>query len=516
MVSAAQAAALSAQPGVQFLTVDQPVVPTGSLPAAGLSASSLATLFPQLDGASDRWAVGNTGAGVGIAVIDSGVTPRADFGSRLVQVQLPTQDGTAVDDAVGHGSAVAGVAAGQSPDGKYIGVAPGATVYAINIARGDGVYTSDVIAGLNWVLQNADQDNIGVVNLSLSQVEPSNYSTNTLDTAVEQLWKKGIVVVAAAGNRGPDSTDFAPGNDPWVITVGASDPNDTAGTSDDSLAGFSSYGTTLDGFSKPEIVAPGRHIITTIPAGSTIAQTAPADHLIGSGYVKISGTSFSAPQVSGAVALLLQQRPNLKPDQIKWLLTHNERPLQGSTAGSLDLTQISTSSHPDNANDGYHWSNWATGPAKTGDFLKLLTSTPTLNQAAAQETTAQKEESKAQTSCTQAATKKNQNDINKQLTDCANHLSQAAAAWDSAAQAWASINAPATAATDEHTAANDYQQAHDTYYHAAAWDNATNASTLQAAASDQAAAWDHAAAWDAATWDAATWDAATWDAAAWD
>ena len=210
-----QVAQLAAQQGVQYITVDEPVGPAGGTSTAGPSASALATLYPQIDGATGLWAGGSTGSGVGIAIIDSGVTPRQDFGSRLVQVQLPAQDGTQSVDTVGHGSAVAGVAAGSSPDGKYVGVAPGATVYAINVARGDGVYTSDVIAGLGWVLQNAKQNNIGVVNLSLTQVQPSSYLTNALDAAVEQLWKQGIVVVVSAGNSAPTRRHSHPRTIRW-------------------------------------------------------------------------------------------------------------------------------------------------------------------------------------------------------------------------------------------------------------------------------------------------------------
>ena len=223
------------------------------------------------------------------------------------------------------------------------------------------------------MLQNAKQNDIGVVNLSLTQVQPSSYLTNVLDTAVEQLWKQGIVVVVAAGNLGPDSEQFAPANDPWVITVGAADSNDTLSTADDSLATFSSYGQTPDGFSKPEIVAPGRHIITTIPYGSSIAQSAPAGYLLSTSadsYVRISGTSFSASEVSGAVALLLSQRPNLSPDQVKWILTQNERPLAGSSAGALDLgAAASALAHPDNANRGFHWSSFAHPGQTSNDFL---------------------------------------------------------------------------------------------------------------------------------------------------
>ena len=209
-VTAAQAAKISAQPGVQYIAADVPMAPTGNQAQNPVSAAQLATLYPQIDGAPSLWSQGVSGAGVGIAVIDSGVTARSDFGSRLVQVQLGTQDGTGLDDSVGHGSAVAGVAAGQSPDGKYIGIAPGATVYAINVARADGVYTSDVIEGLEWVLHNADHSNIGVVNLSLSQVAPSTYQTSVLDAVVDQLWKKGIVVVVSAGTSGPTASRSRP------------------------------------------------------------------------------------------------------------------------------------------------------------------------------------------------------------------------------------------------------------------------------------------------------------------
>ena len=142
-----------------------------------------------------------------------------------------------------------------------------------------------------------------------------------------------------------------------MITVGASDSHDTAPTSDDTLADFSSFGTTIDGFSKPEIVAPGRHITTPLPAGSSIAQGAPAGHLLGSGgatYVNISGTSFSAPQVAGAAALLLQQRPGLNPDQVKWSLASTAHSLTGSDAGALDVSSASAAAaHPENATRGF-------------------------------------------------------------------------------------------------------------------------------------------------------------------
>ena len=260
------------------------------------------------------------------------------------------------------------MAAGESPDGSYIGVAPGATLYAVNVAQDNSIYASDVIAGIQWVLRNAAVDNIRVVNLSLSETQPSSYLSNTLDAAVQLLWSQGIVVVTAAGNLGPNSEEYAPANDPWVITVGAANAP-TLNESSDTLAPFSSYGVTPDGFQKPEIVAPGMHIWTTIPGDSVIAQSAPPGYLLDSSedtYVRISGTSFAAPQVAGAAALLLQEHPNLTPDQIKWLLTESESPLAGSNAGMLDLSNISAAAlaNPQSANQqlgSTPWGQWGTG-----------------------------------------------------------------------------------------------------------------------------------------------------------
>lgn len=562
-VNPAQLAQLSSQKGIQFVTADQPMAPEAAppvppapaAPAKTVSASALATLYPQIDGAPGLWSSGVTGSGVGVAVIDSGVTPRADFGSRLVQIALPTQDGTALADNVGHGSAVAGVVAGQSADGKYIGVAPGSTVYAINVARTDGVYTSDVIAGLNWVLQNAQADNIRVVNLSLSQTTPSSYYTNTLDATVDLLWKQGIVVVTASGNFGPGSEEFAPANDPWAITVGASDSNDTLATTDDTLAEFSSYGITPDGFSKPDLVAPGRHIVTSIPASSTIAQSAPAGYLVGSGqdnYVRISGTSFSSPQVAGAAALILQAHPTLNPNQVKWVLTQSASNLTGSGAGTLNLgAAVTLLARPgDNGNAGYRWSNWAHPGERTTDFLASIATTVAAIHA---EVDASTKDVQAQLSCLKAGLSNFLGKlktapgtaVNPAYTDCAQHLDDAAAAWDTAATAWSTAGKAGNAKNDETKSGNDYQTASTDWTkagnaqnaasdltnqaaawdkaaawdHAAAWDTAAawdHAAAWDAAAWDKAAAWDHAAAWDAAAWDAAAWDAAAWDAAAWD
>jgi serine protease AprX len=339
---------LASQPGVSFVAPDAPV----QLDTAGaVSTSALATLYPGRDAVSKPWGAGVTGQGVGIAVIDSGVTPSADFGSRLTQVVLDGQSGS-LDDTVGHGTMVAGVAAGYSTDGKFIGIAPGASVYAININRPTGVYTSDVITALKWVFDNAHTYNIRAVNLSLTETLPSSYKNSPLDLAVERLWASGVFVAVSAGNLGPGQIDYAPANDPLVETVGAFDTMDTAGPKDDTLASWSSSGTTVDGFSKPEIVVPGRHIASLLPGGTTLDLLAPAANKISGGYASINGTSFSAPQIAGAAAILFQEHPTWSPDNVKWLLTSKPGPKpKASTVGSLNLGPVyDFSSVPGRAN----------------------------------------------------------------------------------------------------------------------------------------------------------------------
>jgi serine protease AprX len=347
---AAAVAQLAADPDVSFVALDSPI----RLAATGaVSTASLATLYPSRDAVSKPWGAGVTGQGVGIAVIDSGVTPSADFGSRLVQVPLDGQLGS-LDDTIGHGSMVAGVAAGKSLDGKYIGIAPGANIYAINISRPTGVYTSDVITALKWVFDNAHANNIRVVNLSLSETAKSSYKDSPLDLAVERLWASGVFVAASAGNLGAGQIDYAPANDPLVETVGAFDANDTAGGKDDAALAWSSSGVTVDGFAKPEIVTPGRHIQSPLPLGSYLDTVVPLVNRVAPGYASINGTSFAAPQIAGAAAILFQEHPTWNPDNIKWLLTAKPGPKpKNSTIGSLNMGPVyDFNSTPGRANQG--------------------------------------------------------------------------------------------------------------------------------------------------------------------
>jgi serine protease AprX len=288
-----------------------------------------------------------------MAVIDSGVTPSDAFGSRLVQVPLDGQTNS-LDDTVGHGTLVAGVAAGDSPDGAFIGIAPGATVYALNINRPTGVYTSDVITALKWVFDNAHTYNIRVVNLSLTENVTSSYANSPLDLAVERLWASGVFVAVAAGNRGAGAIDYAPANDPLALTAGAFDTRDTSGGKDDTLLSWSSRGTTVDGFAKPEMVLPGRHIAGPLPSGTYLDSLAPSANRVASGYATINGTSFAAPQIAGAAAIVFQEHPSWSPDNVKWLLIAKPGPKpKNSTVPSLNLGPVyDFNSTPGRANQG--------------------------------------------------------------------------------------------------------------------------------------------------------------------
>jgi serine protease AprX len=341
--------ALADEGGVSFVSEDSLVLPNGS----GDAYAPLSTIYPTIDNVGKAWTTGQNGAGVGIAVIDSGVTPAADFGTRLTQVRLDGQLGS-LDDANGHGTMVAGVAGGSSTDGRFVGIAPGASIYAVNVNRSGVVYSSDVIAGLKWVLDNAHAYNIRVVNVSLTETTPSSYKQSPLDLAVERVWASGVAVVTAAGNLGslPGSVDYAPANDPLALTVGATDTMDTVGNDDDVVASFSSGGVTLDGFAKPELLAPGRHIASALPAGTTLALDAPLGNWVAPGYASISGTSFSAPQVAAAAAILFQLHPDWSPDAVKGVLVKKGHSLKNTSLRALDVMNAAGTSSSVLANQG--------------------------------------------------------------------------------------------------------------------------------------------------------------------
>ncbi len=274
--------------------------------------------FLETIGADQLHAEGINGQGIGVAVIDSGIGDHPDFAGRL---ETTPEYGNG--DLYGHGTHVAGIIGGDgsASGGLYTGVAPGANLISLGVSDEFGMsYESDVVEALQWVRENKDTYNIRVVNLSLNSSVEDSYHNSAIDAAVEILWFNGVVVVASAGNQGPDggynTARSAPANDPYGIAVGASDEHETMARSDDSLTSFTAFGQSLDGLFRPDILAPGYNIVSPLSPDSSWGDSYPSRVALGK-YIRLSGTSMAAPMVAGAAALLLQDEPNLTPDQVK-------------------------------------------------------------------------------------------------------------------------------------------------------------------------------------------------------
>jgi len=294
-----------------------------------------------------------TGRGVGVAVIDTGIAgDLVDFqtpgwqGSRVIASAVTNPCATDANDHYGHGTHVAGLIAGNSllyPYdnyfwGRYMGVAPRANLVSVKVSDDDGNTTVlDVIYGIQFAVDHKAAYNIRVVNLSLSSAVAESYKTDPLDAAVEHAWFSGLVVVTAAGNEGTtsDGVTFAPANDPWAITAGALDDRGTWTRLDDVLAAWSSHGLTQDGVRKPEVLAPGAGLVSTLAPGSDFADMCPRCVVDGR-YFRAGGTSMSAAVVSGAAALLVEQHPDWTPAQVKGALVATLEDVLGA-GGAVDV-----------------------------------------------------------------------------------------------------------------------------------------------------------------------------------
>ncbi|MDQ3879494.1 MAG: S8 family serine peptidase [Chloroflexota bacterium] len=361
-------AALRTAPGVLSVTPDSQVQLMGAI-GDGLGfddPSEMGTMYTVAKAidAHALWDGGITGRGIDIAVIDSGVVEVPELAGRVVygpdlsfESQAPN---LAHLDTYGHGTHMAGIIAGRDAsavggryrDTKYfMGVAPDSRIVSIKVAGSSGATdVSQVIAAIDWVVQHRSDNgmNIRVLNLSFGTDGTQSYLLDPLAYAAEVAWRRGIVVVVAAGNSGFGSTALNnPAFDPFVLAIGATDMRDTTDEADDTVATFSSRG---DASRRPDLVAPGTRIVSLRDPGSELDIAYPAAR-IGNRFFRGSGTSQAAAVVSGSAALLLQQRPGLTPDQVKRLLTSTASAIPAADplaagAGMLDIRAASRAPTP--------------------------------------------------------------------------------------------------------------------------------------------------------------------------
>jgi len=360
---------IASDPNVKYISLDRTVV---AHQAVDITAAEYTT---EPINAPAVWSEGYTGSNVGIAVIDSGITPVADLGSqsllggvtnllsslgeaapgavgRIVYSQNFVPNENDALDHYGHGTLVAGLIAGNGAESTgmqyfrtFRGAAPNANIVNLRVLDENGAGTdSSVISAIDEAISLRQRFNIRVINLSLGRPIYESYTLDPLCQAVEQAWKDGIVVVVAAGNDGRDlnenpegyGTIDSPGNDPYALTVGAMNTMETPAIQDDIIASYSSKGPSfIDQVIKPDVVAPGNLVTSLQYPQDSLADNNPSFYtwysfyqtngpeIASRYYFPMSGTSMAAGVVSGAVADLLQAAPNLTPDQAKALIMVN-------------------------------------------------------------------------------------------------------------------------------------------------------------------------------------------------
>ena len=355
-----------------------------------------------------RQQLGYDGAGIGVAVIDSGVTawhddladPAAPTTQRVDQFVDFVAGQTQPYDDYGHGTHVAGIIAGNGADsnGARSGIAPKARLVVLKVLdQGGRGRISDVIAAIDYAVAHKSEFNIRVLNLSIGAGVYESYNTDLLTQAARRAVEEGLVVVAAAGNHGRNDDGVeqhgaisAPGNAPWVITVGASSHMGTISRADDTIAAFSSRGpTAYDHAAKPDLVAPGVGIYSLSSPGSTMydrweeyllpgAETAPYMP-----YLSLSGTSQAAPVVAGTVALMLQANPSLTPSAVKAILQYTAEMYAGNSylaqgagflnaRGAVDLALAFNTTPAARAPSPPEWSRqiiWGNHQVQDGDLM---------------------------------------------------------------------------------------------------------------------------------------------------
>jgi serine protease AprX len=446
-------------------------------------------------GANKLWAQGVTGRGVTVGLLDTGVyAAHPDLAGRVVcgaDLTAEAAGDANCQDTFGHGTFMAGLIAGDgtSSNGKYKGAAPGARIVSVKAAGFDGATdVSTILAGIQWFVAHQDQYDIDVLNLSLGSDSAQDYRLSPLNFAVEQAWHEGIAVVVSSGNSGPDNgTVMKPGDDPYVITVGASNDEGSVAAGDDRIPVFSSRGPTRsNGLAKPDVVSPGVHTVSLRSPGSAIDQQFCSQACVDGDYFRGTGTSMSTATVSGVVAQMLQRNPSLTPDQVKHRLMNTAKDIADDdpySAGAGLVNAYEASMSLSNGIPQVHVGSTGLGLIE-GDrgSLGVEIVTPIGQVALLGEFIAQVDPEEVDP------------------TNPAGLMPWLGATWK--VEGWGSPEdwAGATWKTDE--------------WAGATWKGATWKATVWDGATWKGATWKNSD-WEGATWKGAEWDGATWKASTW-
>jgi len=509
----AQIRQVAADTGVARVSLDRPVKAANVDTSAGTGTP---VVYQSAVGATAAWQQGFTGRGVTVAILDSGIADDPALASRVTRrVDFVSPRTPEQGDPGGHGTHVAGIIAAASP--QLTGIAPDARLVSVRVLDGDGNgRLSTVIRGLEWAIAHRQEQGIRVVVLALGAPSAGSYRTDPLAAAAELAWRSGLVVVAASGNDGPTAGSVStPGVDPLLLTVGASDDGGTAPIADDTVPTWSGRGPTPDGVAKPDVVAPGRKIVSLRVPGSTLDRQMPT-HIEGPQTFRLSGTSAATAVVAGTVAVLLQQRPDLDPDGVKALLVRTARPLAGvdraaQGAGSVDVGRALLTRTP--AKDqtrqrpqlalAYMRSmlHHLDGAQLNSALLQAIRTNPSVWERVTADPSLW--------ALIQADTAI----WTRVQADRASweRLSSDTALWDALRRnnaVWGALKA--SSAIWEAAVRGTHAS-----WDVASWDVASWDVALWDVASWDVASWD-VASWDVASWDVASWDVASWDVASWD
>jgi serine protease AprX len=441
------------------------------------------------------------GHGVDVAVLDSGVTPVAGLNgtnsngsAKLVygpDLSFDSQDPTrAFVDGYGHGTAIASIIAGNDGvPGGFKGVAPQARIVSVKVGASNGaVDVSQIIAGINWVTQHAQDPgfNIRVLNISLGTDSTQSYIMDPIAHAAEVAWRHGIVVVAAVGNDGTANRTVAdPAIDPFVLAVGSSDPQGTLGISDDVVSSFSSRGSSLR---HADLVAPGSYIVGLRDPGSTLDTTYPAAR-VGDRFFRGSGTSQATAIVSGAVADILSVRPNLSPDRVKRALKKTAASIATANPNFVGAGLLDVGAATDSGVDASFAQNFTVGTGGGSLEASRGSSHVSIN----------------------GVLLTGEFDIfgNPWNDATMGALEEASATWSGG-----TFNSATWSGATWSSATWSGATWSGATWSGATWSSATWSSATWSSATWSSATWSSAT-WSSATWSSATWSSATWSGATW-